>query len=75
MACCGLLRYDTGGMPLRFVEERPISSVTTQFLEWSCEVLNVDGKRVLVVVRDNDAWHVGREVRTLRGTPSLPGSS
>lgn len=64
LACYGLLRSDTGGMLLRFVEERPISSVTTQFLAWSCEVLKAEGKRVLVVVWDNAAWHVSREVRT-----------
>lgn len=64
LACYGLLRYDTGGMLLRFVEERPVSSVTTQFLAWSCEVLKAEGKRVLVVVWDNAAWHVSREVRT-----------
>jgi transposase len=64
LACYGLLRADTGGMLLRFVEERPISSVTTQFLAWSCERLQAEGKRVLVVVWDNAAWHVSREVRT-----------
>ena len=41
--------------------ERPVSSVTTQFLGWSCEVLGAEGKRVLLVVWDND---VSREVRT-----------
>jgi len=64
LACYGLLRYDTGSMLLRFVEERPVSSVTTQFLRWSCEKLEAEGKRVLVVVWDNAAWHVSREVRT-----------
>lgn len=64
LACYGLLRYDTGGMLLRFVEDRPVSSVTTQFLGWSCEVLEAEGKRVLVLVWDNAAWHVSREVRT-----------
>lgn len=31
LACYGLLRTDTKTMLLRFVEERPLSSVTTQF--------------------------------------------
>jgi transposase len=63
LACYGLLRDDTGGMLLRFVEERPVSNVTTQFLAWCCEMLKAEGKRVLVVVWDNAAWHVSREVR------------
>lgn len=64
LACYGLLRYDTGKMLLRFVEERPVSNVTTQFLGWCCGVLKAEGKRVLVIVWDNAAWHVSREVRT-----------
>ncbi len=64
LACYGLLRADTGGMLLRFVEERPLSNVTTQFLAWCCEKLEAEGKRVLVLVWDNAAWHVSREVRT-----------
>jgi len=64
LACYGLLRTDTKAMLLRFVEERPLSSVTTQFLAWCAECLAAEGKRVLVVVWDNAAWHVSREVRT-----------
>jgi len=64
LACYGLLRMDTKAMLLRFVEGRPLSSVTTQFLAWCCERLAEEGKRVLVLVWDNAAWHVSREVRT-----------
>src|SRR3954447_14005921 len=32
LACYGLLRGDTGGMMLRFVEGRPVSQVTEEFL-------------------------------------------
>ena len=32
IACYGLLRADTQGMLLRFVDRRPVSAVTTQFL-------------------------------------------
>lgn len=45
LACYGLLRTDTKAM-LRFVEERPLSSVTTQFLAWCAECLAAEGKRV-----------------------------
>jgi len=64
LACYGLLRTDTKAMLLRFVEDRPLSSVTTQFLAWCAECLGAEGKRVLVLVWDNAAWHVSREVRT-----------
>ncbi len=63
LACYGLLRTDTKAMLLRFVEERPVSSVTTQFLAWCTECLASEGKRVLVLIWDNAAWHVSQEVR------------
>ena len=34
VACYGVLRTDTQGMLLRFVDGRPVSAVTTQFLQW-----------------------------------------
>jgi hypothetical protein len=64
VACYGLLRRDTGGMMLRFVQGRPVSHVTTAFLDWACGELAGEGKRVLLLVWDNAAWHVSKEVRT-----------
>ncbi len=64
LACYGLLRADTGAMLLRFVEDRPVSAVTTQFLAWCCSVLQAEGKRVLALVWDNASWHISQEVRT-----------
>ncbi|MHB1415904.1 MAG: transposase [Chloroflexota bacterium] len=52
---------------LRFVDGRPISGVTTQFLEWICERLESLGKRALLLAWDNAPWHVSREVRTWLG--------
>jgi hypothetical protein len=40
-------------MHLRFVEGRPVSEVTTDFLEWLCEQVQVQGKPVLVLIWDN----------------------
>ena len=34
LSCYGLLRGDTGGMLLRFVQGRPVSQVTEDFLAW-----------------------------------------
>jgi DDE superfamily endonuclease len=63
LACYGLLRADTGAMLLRFVEGRPVSSVTEDFLAWLCERFAAEGKKVFVLVWDNAAWHVSKRVR------------
>ena len=63
LACYGVLRQDTGGMLLRFVDGRPVSQVTEDFLGWACGVFAAEGKRVFVLVWDNAAWHVSRRVR------------
>jgi DDE superfamily endonuclease len=63
LACYGLLRGDTGGMMLRFVDGRPVSQVTEDFLGWVCDRLAAEGKTALLLVWDNAAWHVSRRVR------------
>jgi hypothetical protein len=63
LACYGLLRADTGAMLLRFVEGRPVSQVTEDFLAWLCDRFAREGKRVFVLVWDNAAWHVSKRVR------------
>jgi transposase len=70
LACYGLL-VSTPANPqdwadqiwLRFVKGRPVSSITTQFLEWCCAKLETLGKRVLLLVWDNASWHISHEVR------------
>lgn len=51
-------------MWLRFVQGRPVSSVTTQFLDWCCEQLALMGKQVLALIWDNATWHRSQIVRT-----------
>ena len=63
VACYGLLRTDEQRVWLRFVDGRPVSSVSTQFLAWCCKRLRVEGKRVLLLVWDNASWHISHEVR------------
>jgi hypothetical protein len=63
LACYGLLRADTGAMLLRFVDGRPVSQVTEDYLGWLCERFAGEGKRVFVLVWDNAAWHVSKRVR------------
>lgn len=62
LCCYGLLRADTSKVWLRFVDGRPVSHVTTTYLEWVCERMAAEGKRVLVLIWDNAKWHVSREV-------------
>lgn len=63
LACYGLLRADTGAMLLRFVDGRPVSQVTEDFLGWLCERFAQEGKRVFVLVWDNASWHISKRVR------------
>ncbi|WP_236601278.1 transposase [Ktedonobacter sp. SOSP1-52] len=53
-------------MHLRFVEGRPVSQVTTDFLEWICKQVHAQGKQVLLLIWDNASWHVSKQVRTWR---------
>jgi transposase len=48
---------------LRFVDGRPISAVTIQYLAWCCEKLEQLGKRALLMIWDNASWHVSKAVR------------
>jgi hypothetical protein len=54
---------DTERFWLRFVEGRPVSAVTTEFLAWSCAKLDAAEVPVLVLVWDNAGWHISAEVR------------
>ena len=63
VACYGILRADTQEVLVRFVEGRPVSHVTTAFLTWVCEWLQVDGNKALLLVWDDASWHLSKEVR------------
>jgi transposase len=70
LACYGLLlrQWDDAGrrderMWLRFVDGRPMSALTTQFLAWCCERLAAQGTMALLLVWDNASWHVSKAVR------------
>jgi hypothetical protein len=52
---------------LRFVDGRPVSSITTQFLGWCTEKLGAAGKKVLLLIWDNASWHTSRELRRWLG--------
>jgi transposase len=65
LACYGLLLRAAGAdrMLVRFVDGRPVSAVTTAFLDWCCAELAAAGTTALLLVWDNAAWHVSKEVR------------
>jgi hypothetical protein len=70
LACYGLLvrsAASRGGWHeqvwLRFVDGRPVSPITTQYLAWCCHRLQEDGKTALLLVWDNASWHVSAHVR------------
>ena len=63
LSCYGLLRGDSGRMMLRFVTGRPVSQVTEDYLAWVCQRLGDEGKKALLLVWDNAAWHVSKRVR------------
>ncbi len=71
LACYGVLwqegqpddpRHDE--MWLRFVSGRPVSDITTQFLEWCCKRLAAPGKTAWLLIWDNASWHSSKCVRT-----------
>jgi transposase len=65
LACYGLLvRRPVAAeeLWLRFVDGRPVSDVTTQFLAWCCARAAASGATTLVLVWDNAAWHGSRTV-------------
>ncbi len=64
VACYGVLRTDTQRVWLRFVEDRPVSTLTTQFLAWTCARLHAEGKTTWVLIWDNASWHTSAAVRT-----------
>jgi len=49
ICCYGLYLPRLEDMWIRFVDGRPVSSITTQFLSWSCEGLERLGKKTLLV--------------------------
>ena len=63
IACYGLYLRAESRMLVRFVEQRPVSSLTCQFLEWVTAEVSQLGKRVMPLIWDNASWHLSKEVR------------
>ena len=67
ISCYGLYLPEIDETWIRFVDGRPVSSITTRFLSWSLEKLEEMGKKFLVLIWDNASWHVSKEVRRWLG--------
>jgi transposase len=57
-------------MSLRFVDGRPVSAITTQFLEWICTNLQAGGKTGFQLIWDNASWHYSKQAK--KGVRILP---
>jgi hypothetical protein len=69
ISCYGLYLPALDRTWIRFVDGRPVSSITTRLdLEWSVRKLEAVGKKVLVLIWDNASWHVSKEVRRWLGS-------
>jgi DDE superfamily endonuclease len=71
VACYGLLArwWEAAGQRteelwLRFVDGRPVSAVTIDFLTWCVAQAQTRGKRAVLLVWDNATWHDSQRVRT-----------
>jgi transposase len=63
LSCYGLFLPELGQTWLRFVDGRPVSAITTQFLSWSCQRLEAMGKKALLLIWDNASWHKSKFVK------------
>jgi transposase len=63
VSCYGLYLPEFEQTWLRFVDGRPVGSITACFLSWCSEKLRAAGKKAWVVVWDNASWHVSKEVK------------
>ena len=63
LSCYGLYLPELEETWLRFVDGRPVSAITTQFLCWCCRRLWARGKRALLLIWDNASWHKSHQVR------------
>lgn len=63
LACYGMYLPELKATWLRFVDGRPVSTITTQFLGYCCEKLEQRGKDALLLIWDNASWHKSHQVR------------
>jgi hypothetical protein len=67
ISCYGLYMPEFDERWIRFVDGRPVSSITTQFLRWCAQKLEEIGKKVVVLIWENASWHICKELRRWLG--------
>lgn len=63
LSCYGLYLPQMRETWIRFVDGRPVSSITMQFLDYCTDKLAQAGKEALLLIWDNASWHKSKEVR------------
>jgi transposase len=69
VACYGVQLRQAGHLDqpdalwVRFVDGRPVSALTVEFLAWSCARLEPRGVRVWALIWDNAPWPLSKAVR------------
>jgi len=63
LACYGVCFPASEEVWLRFLDGRPVSAVTTIFLDWCAHEAAARCMRVLALVWDNASWHRSKAVR------------
>src|SRR5215203_2426179 len=61
LSCYGLYLPELKETWLRFVDGRPVSSITTQFLSWCCHRLRQRGKEALLLI-----WTTQAGIKAMR---------
>jgi hypothetical protein len=64
LACYGVWLPEVEETWLRFVDGRPVSALTIQYLAWCAAQAGTRGVTTLVLVWDNAGWHISRQVKT-----------
>ena len=70
LACYGLYVPELEKTWLRFVDGRPVSSITTQFLGYCCERLEARGKEALLLISGTTQAGIRAE-RSEAGSPPI----
>jgi len=66
LACYGLFLPQTDTRLLRFVNGRPVSPGTCDYLAWVTDRLAHDGKKALLLIWDKASWHRSKIVSQWR---------
>jgi hypothetical protein len=74
ISCYGLYLPEIDQTWIRFVDGRPVSSITTQFLSWCCEKLQAAGKKAVVLIWDRAPVGISPG-RSGAGSESITGKS